>query len=637
MQRRFEQNKIYTNVGTILISVNPYQRLPLYTEQVLKKYTSRGLGVVDMPPHVFNIAHDAFYGVTSFSKGQSIIISGESGAGKTEATKQCLQYLAAIAGSTSDVEKKVLRANPILEAFGNAKTLRNDNSSRFGKYLEIYLDEKGRISSSATENYLLEKIRVVQPSLKERNFHIFYQLVKAASSKLRQKLKLKEDAGKYNYLKSCTDVPSIDDTRDYKEVIEAFRELGISDSEREQTFRICAAILHLGNCTFTDGKNHSGGCQVNEKAVLRDAAELLGVNGDKLLERLTTREIRVRGQSAAKAVMGAEEASDTRHALCKFVYGRMFDWIVARINKSMPGGGGGRSIGILDIFGFEIFEKNSFEQLCINFTNERLQQHFNRHTFKLEQNIYCSEGIDFDEIDYIDNQPMVDLITKKPHGVLPLLDEELRIPKGSDETFLAKLETKQCKNPVFKRQMKKRAHFAIKHYAGKVLYHCKGFLEKNRDTLTEDLVEILQTSNQPLLQELYPSDMQISSKQRKSSLATQFQQQLTRLMHSLNATQPHYIRCIKPNNDKAPMKFVAKNCHEQLLYSGVFEAVAIRKQGFPFRLSHEEFEKRYSICLGKTSALSNQSSVKGRCKLILNEMKCDPKNTRIGSSRVLYR
>uniref|UniRef100_A0A7S4DMC0 Myosin motor domain-containing protein n=1 Tax=Lotharella globosa TaxID=91324 RepID=A0A7S4DMC0_9EUKA len=643
LRKRFERNEIYTNVGTILISVNPYQRLPLYTDQVLKKYINRGLGVVDMPPHIFNIAHDAFYGVTSFGQNQSIIISGESGAGKTEATKQCLQYLARIAGSLNDVEKKVLQANPILEAFGNAKTLRNDNSSRFGKYLEIFFDSKGRIAGSSTESYLLEKIRVVSQASKERNFHIFYQLTKAAPAETRRSLSL-GNPGTYAYLRQCTDVPSIDDARDFKEVMGAFKDLKFHTDEIHGLFEICSGILALGNCTFTsDGKK----TMLKESEYLGIAAKHLGVSPGVLRERMTTREIRIRGGrdlEATKALMTVEQASETRHAVCKFVYGRMFNWLVKRINKAMSQGGvnckGMKSIGILDIFGFEIFEHNSFEQLCINFTNEMLQQHFNKHTFKLEQAMYTAEGIQFDAIDFIDNQPMLDLITKKPHGVLPLLDEELVVPKGSDKGFLQKLVMKQAKNVVFKRQMKKPDHFVIKHYAGRVLYDSHGFLEKNRDTLTEELVEMLQDSKKPLLQALYPKGKTLSAKQRKSSLSSQFQSQLNRLMRNLNMTQPHYVRCIKPNNDKAPMKFVPRNCFEQLLYSGVFEAVAIRKQGFPFRLPHDEFEKRYSINLDDSahkSKLSSASTLKAKCEVILNAIKCDKANRRIGKTRVLYR
>ncbi len=635
LRKRFEDNKIYTNVGTILISVNPYQRLPLYTDAVIKRYINRGLGVVDMPPHVYNIAHDSFYGVTSFGKNQSVVISGESGAGKTEATKTCLQYLARIAGSVSGVEKKVLQANPILEAFGNAKTIRNDNSSRFGKYLEVFFDAKGRITDSATENYLLEKIRVVNPAPRERNFHIFYQITKAAPSALRTKLKLGKPTD-YTYLRACVDVDTIDDDKEFKEVMQAFGDLGIAKSESEGMFAVCAGILALGNVTFqNDGKATS----VKDKSWLSTAADVLQIDAKSLEKTLVSRTLRIRGQSNTQVNMDATQSSDTRHALCKFMYGKMFDWLVKRINKSMGKGNAGlkkqlKYIGILDIFGFEIFKHNSFEQLCINFTNEMLQQHFNRHTFKLEEAMYVSEGIQFDHIEFIDNQPMLDLIRKKPIGILPLLDEELVVPRGSDKTFLAKMIQKQSKNPVFKRQMKKPMNFIVKHYAGQVSYDANGFLEKNRDTLTEDLVEMLQTSKLGMLNVLYPPDMQMSAKARKSSLSRQFQGQLDRLMRNLNATEPHYIRCIKPNNDKAPMSFVPQNCYEQLLYSGVFEAVAIRKQGFPFRLSHKEFNKRYAICC-KTEPSS--SSDRAACKDIIVMMKLDTKNTQIGKTRVLYR
>ncbi|GAB5362911.1 hypothetical protein AAMO2058_000839200 [Amorphochlora amoebiformis] len=641
LRKRFESDKIYTNVGSILISVNPYQRLPLYTESVLRKYAERSLGA-ELPPHVFNIAHEAYTGVRSFGKNQSIIISGESGAGKTEATKQCLQYLARVAGSVSDVEKKVLQANPILEAFGNAKTLRNDNSSRFGKYLEIFLDSKGRISESETENYLLEKVRVVQPASKERNFHIFYQLTKAASTDLRRKLKLAPPSS-YSFLRGCVDVDTIDDTSEFNDLITAFKDLGVPDSERDEVFSICAAILSLGNATFRDNPTlHRASAKDPEATTV--ASGLLGVEIKELETALTTREIRIRGREPTLVGLNQKEATHARDALCKFVYGRLFDWLVRRVNKAMRPKGdaeakssrrqGMKSIGILDIFGFEIFDHNSFEQLCINFTNEMLQQHFNQNTFKLEQAMYRSEGILFDEIEFIDNQPMLDLITKKPNGILPMLDEELVLPKGSDKTFLQRMARNHKSNKVFESQMKLPHCFAVKHYAGKVLYDSNGFLEKNRDTLSETVIETLQGTKMPLLKKLYPKQQMISARERKSSLAKQFQGQLSRLMRSLNQTQPHYIRCIKPNNDKAPMCFIAKNCHEQLLYSGVFEAVAIRKQGFPFRLKLEEFVSRYSVCVNNDVGSGGLSS---KCRNILEKMGCEKTNTRLGKSRVLYR
>jgi myosin heavy subunit len=620
-------------------------RLPLYGEDTIRKYKNRRQGEI-MPPHVYDIAHDSFYRMTSFQKLQSIVISGESGAGKTECTKQALQYLAAIAGSTNNVEQKILSANPVLEAFGNAKTLRNDNSSRFGKYMEIFFDHNNRISGCATENYLLEKIRVVMPGEGERNFHIFYQLCVAAPPALRKRLHLKTDPGKYDYLKTCVDVDGMDDEKEFKDVMAAFEALDFADEERDGMYDMVAAILALGNVKFREARP-------DESEVVRDAAgqwlesaaSLLRIAPDVLGDALVHREVRVRGQEKTMANLDLTGAVDNRNALCKFVYGAMFDWLVQRINKSMKkgsGGGGSKSsssglyIGILDIFGFEIFKHNSFEQLCINYTNEMLQQHFNNNTFKLEEEIYNTEGITWEAIDFIDNEPMIDLITKRRVGILPLLDEELKLlGRGNDKSFLSKLFDKQSSNPVMVKSVKAaRGTFTVRHFAGKVTYTVEGFLEKNRDTLTEDLVDMLRGSEHPFLQILYPADSAVSTGQRKASLSKQFQRQLKDLMGQLYATEPHYIRCIKPNDTKSALRFIPRNCYEQLTYSGVFEAVAIRKKGFPFRLKHEAFVDRYAkLCKGDTSG----GSAKAQCKAIAKAMGLDLKNIQVGRTMVLYR
>lgn len=642
LRKRFEGGDIYTNIGNILISINPYKRLPLYTDEVVRKYTKRKMGA-QLPPHVFDIAHDAYYRMTAFSQLQSIIISGESGAGKTECTKQCLQYLAARAGSASGVENKVLQANPVLEAFGNAKTLRNDNSSRFGKYMEIFFDGAAQISGAATKNYLLEKIRVVQPGPGERNFHIFYQLSKAAPEAVRRRLSVRSNPSDYAYLSSCTDVSTIDDEREMRDLICAFADLGIGDEERNHYFDLVGAILALGNIKFRETRPDES--QVEEKNSaewLDTAARILQLDRSTLAEKLVTRELRVRGQQTTTCALGTDAASDSRHALCKFIYGRMFDHLVTRINESMKkeNRGGTRSasglyIGILDIFGFEIFEHNSFEQLCINYTNEMLQQHFNNNTFKLEEQVYESEGIQWEAITFIDNEPMIELITKKRVGVLAMLDEELIVPRGSDANFLSKLNDKQGRNPAFgrPRNMDPKC-FVIRHYAGEVTYNCDGFLDKNRDTLTEDLVTMLQTSSHALLNELYPPSESISRADRKSSLSKQFQRQLKSLMGQLYATEPHYIRCIKPNDAKQPLSFVPRNCYEQLTYSGVFEAVAIRKKGFPFRLPHQEFVDRYGkLCKGSLDG----GDLRSKCRKIISQMSLDSTNVQVGRTRVLYR
>jgi hypothetical protein len=374
---------------------------------------------------------------------------------------------------------------------------------------------------------------------------------------------------------------------------------------------------------------------------LETAAKLLQLEATSLASALVHREVRVRGQEKTFANLDTTQASDSRHALCKFVYGRMFDWLVERINRSMKESSKSTSstsqyIGILDIFGFEIFEHNSFEQLCINFTNEMLQQHFNNNTFKLEEEIYVNEGITWDAIDFIDNEPMIELITKKRIGILPMLDEELKLPGGSDVKFLARLQDKQSRNQVMVKTRQRNA-FCVRHFAGEVTYDVLGFLEKNRDTLTEDLVDMLRSSKHPYLKSLYPDDEAVSTSSRKASLAKQFQKQLKDLMGQLYATEPHYIRCIKPNDEKAPLKFVPRNCYEQLTYSGVFEAVAIRKKGFPFRLKHQDFVDRYEKCLKQSDVKGGGTDVKGRAKNIAKCMKLNMKNFQVGRSLVLYR
>eukprot|EP00462_Mataza_sp_D1_P024235 CAMPEP_0175127448 /NCGR_PEP_ID=MMETSP0087-20121206/4390_1 /TAXON_ID=136419 /ORGANISM="Unknown Unknown, Strain D1" /LENGTH=1428 /DNA_ID=CAMNT_0016409423 /DNA_START=43 /DNA_END=4329 /DNA_ORIENTATION=+ len=629
LKKRFEDNKIYTNVGTICISVNPYQMLPIYGRDMIEKYMFRG--TEERPPHVFNIAHNAFKGMKEFNVNQSIIISGESGAGKTEATKQCLNYIAAIAGSVGGVEKKVLQANPILEAFGNAKTIRNDNSSRFGKYMELFFEpEDGRICGASTTNYLLEKIRVVQQAGNERNYHIFYQIVKCVNDSEKRRLMV-NSVNDFIYLTGggCVDVPSINDERDFQDLEAAWKELLFTPKEIADIYAIVCGVLHLGNLDMGKGEN----ADIRDKSWAQNAAKLWEIPEAAMIKALTIRTLRIRGQAPMDVALKSHEASDTRHALGKFVYGTLFDWLVQKINSCMGSSKKSKSIGILDIFGFEIFKYNSFEQLCINYTNEMLQQHFNHQTFKLEEQIYKQERITFKHVEFIDNKPMIELITDKPHGILPLLDEELVVPRGSDKGFLGKLIERQRKNKTFKTVLKNPDEFVVKHYAGDVPYNCNGFLEKNRDTLTEDLKEAVQASTQPLLSVLFPKGGESSGRSNKSSLSKQFQQQLNTLMACLNKTEPHYIRCIKPNNDKAALQFVPKQCFEQLTYSGVFEAVSIRKQGFPFRLTHEVFAKRYNCIIGDPS----YSNAKSGCEAIISGCKMSRDNTQMGTTLVLYR
>ena len=441
----------------------------------------------------------------------------------------------------------------------------------------------------------------------------------------------------YAFTASCTDVASIDDGKDFADVEQAFKDLGFSDDERVGLYALVVGVASVGNVKFRETRPDESEPDPSTQEWLEAAAHNFGVNVDVLGKALTTREIRIRGQEKIFAVQDTKQATDAAAALAKFAYSRMFDWLVERVNKSMGGSSGAQSgmlfIGILDIFGFEIFKHNSFEQLCINFTNEMLQQHFNNNTFKLEEQVYRSEGIKFEHIDFIDNEPMIELITGKRIGVLSILDEELIVPGGSDAGFMAKLKEEQARNPVYVPDSKVRTNFGIKHYAGVVVYDGNGFLEKNRDMLYLDLIEMLQSSTSSFINLLYPPDMEVTAKDRKSSLSRQFQGQLSHLMKQLYRTEPHYIRCIKPNEHKKPLNFVAQNCFEQLTYSGVFEAVAIRKQGYPFRLSHSDFAERYSkICTGISA-----SAPRDKCAAVIKKLKLNEENVRIGKTRVLYR
>jgi len=639
LKKRFKQNEIYTNVGTILISLNPYKSLPLYTPSVLNSYINRGSKKLD--PHVFEIADAAYANLREKNLGQSIVISGESGAGKTECTKQCLQYIAEIAGSTNTVgpEERILLSNPILEAFGNAKTLRNNNSSRFGKYVEIFFDVRSNICGASNTSYLLEKSRVVFQTPNERNYHIFYQLCVGLDASAKAKYRL-ADCTSYAYLNQsgCTSIDGVDDADEFSEVQRAMKSLDFTNAEMDDIFCICAAVLHLGNVTFTSTGDRAS--KVSSPKALEDAAALLQVKREQLEQVCVTRKMQVAGQAPISIGLGADQAKAARDALSKFIYEKLFEWLVQRINKSIGRGSAakGRSIGILDIFGFEIFKKNSFEQLCINFTNEKLQQFFNQHTFKLEEKCYQDEQIKFSHVSYIDNQPVLDLIENRPQGILPSIDEELRMPKGSDKTWVDKLLNTHRSNQQFSPDRASADCFIVKHYAGAVTYDSSGFLEKNKDQLNDDAYSLLQTSAFKFLASLFPEDQAPSASgglAKKISLGTKFTRQLGELMQALHATEPHYIRCVKPNPNKAPMEFEGQMVFEQLTYAGVFEAITIRKQGFPFRLTHVEFFQRYKCLFPNTHRWS--SNVVENCKTLIAHMGQDLSKVQIGTTKVLYR
>jgi len=636
LRRRFEKSKIYTAIGNIIISINPYTRIEgLYERRTILKYRSLLEEHRKHEPHVFVPAHNAF-ATLSFENGlnQSIIISGESGAGKTEAAKQCLSYIGAVAGSLSNVEQKVFQANPILEAFGNAKTIRNNNSSRFGKYVDMAFDKNLQIAGAVTTNYLLEKIRVVAQAQNERNYHIFYFLTSGADRSLKESLGLSK-AADYSLcaMGGCTTIAGMSDPKEFADVQEAWDILGFSQDEVSSVYQIVASILHLGNVTFSEKKirGRDPTAEIDDNYPLKWAASLLEVDEDYLAQAIITQKV-----VDSRKELSPQGAMDQRDNFCKFVYSKMFDWLVIKINESMvPGVKIHKKIGILDIFGFEIFDLNSLEQLCINYCNERLQNLFNRTVFEKEQRIYKEENIGGVHVEHVDNGPILKLIEQtRPLGLLAALDEELRTPGGNIARYKQNIDGTSSRSKFYRRG-KTDMSFILTHYAGDVLYTVEEFMEKNKDSLSADLAELASKCGNGLMKTLFGRAGSMSSRKRKATLCKQFKTNLDKLMKILDLTQPHYIRCIKPNDSKEALYFVAKSCLEQLTYSGVFEAVKIRKSGYPYRLRHDEFVKRYKCILEE----GNQRCGAGRkgCQDIVKFLKLNPETIKTGKTMMLYR
>mmetsp|Transcript_9418 Transcript_9418/g.16611 ORF Transcript_9418/g.16611 Transcript_9418/m.16611 type:complete len:1918 (+) Transcript_9418:318-6071(+) len=630
LRERFErQQQIYTWIGTILISINPYETFPIYGVENIYAYKNRGNRILD--PHVYVVADEALKPLLEYGENHSILISGESGAGKTWATKQCLAYLtevtqrggAQVASSgASSVEGKILAANPILEAFGNAKTVRNDNSSRFGRFMEIHFDTScgsGQIVGAHTVNYLLEKSRVVDQAQGERNFHIFHYLTGQFKPELRKRYKVDGSVQAFKYLPQQTvGVEHHDDSKECAKMHQALEEMGFSDAETDGLFRYVAAILHLGNVEFEEHGSTGSKIASGSKANLEAICDLLSVDSEKLSSALTMH-ISQQRDGLLKRAFNTKMASDARNALARHLYNRLFEYIIRRINHALlvnkdvalrsqssrnvsaagrKASGDTSFIGLLDIFGFEIFEINSFEQLCINFANEKLQQMFNRHTFTLEEQTYIDEGVPFEKIEFHDSQPLLTFLGMSASGaaavhdgVFQLLDEQTAI-NGTDEKFLQAVVSRHTtKRALFSDRCKSRTAFQVFHYAGAVEYETSGFVYKNADKLYENLETAIEESSSEVVRTIFSKGD--TGQTVKKTQASTFMKQLSQLEDRTNATFPRYIRCVKPNELKRPGIFNSPSCLEQLRFAGVFEAVAIRKRGYPFRKTHEGFFATY--------------------------------------------
>uniref|UniRef100_A0A3Q3JGP6 Myosin motor domain-containing protein n=1 Tax=Monopterus albus TaxID=43700 RepID=A0A3Q3JGP6_MONAL len=501
--RFLESNHIYTYCGIVLVAINPYEQLQIYGEEVINAYSGQNMG--DMDPHIFAVAEEAYKQMARDERNQSIIVSGESGAGKTVSAKYAMRYFATVGGSSNDsnVEEKVMASSPIMEAIGNAKTTRNDNSSRFGKYIQIGFNRGYHIIGASMRTYLLEKSRVVFQAEDERNYHIFYQLCASASLPEFRDLGLSSaEDFTYTSLGENIFIESVNDAEDFIKTIEAFTLLGIKESSQSNIFKIIASILHLGNieiCPERDGES----CHIPRGDLhLKHFCRLLGVEPKQLEHWLCNRKLAIATETYVKK-MSSKQATNARDALAKHIYAHMFDWIVQNINVALHTTSKQHSfIGVLDIYGFETFEANSFEQFCINYANEKLQQQFNSHVFKLEQEEYMKEQIPWTMIDFYDNQPCIDLIETRL-GILDLLDEECKVPKGTDQNWAQKLYKQHASSAHFQKPRMSNISFIILHFADKVEYQCEGFLEKNRDTVYEEQINILKASQFQLVADLF--------------------------------------------------------------------------------------------------------------------------------------
>ncbi|XP_040437558.1 LOW QUALITY PROTEIN: myosin-7-like, partial [Falco naumanni] len=653
-----------TYSGLFCVTVNPYKPLPLYGAEVVAAH--RGKKRREAPPHIFSVADSAYQNMLTDRENQAVLITGESGAGKTVNTKRVLQYLASVAavgdrekeaanGAKGTLEDQIIQANPALEAFGNAKTLRNDNSSRFGKFIRIHFGATGKLASADIETYLLEKSRVTFQLKAERNYHIFYQILSNKKPELLELLLVTTNPYDYSYVcQGEVTVASIDDAEELLATDSAFDVLGFTAEEKAGAYKLTGAIMHLGNVRFKQ-KQREEQAEPDGTEDADKSAYLMGLNSADLLKGLCHPRVKVGNEYVTKG-QNVQQVSYSIGALAKAVYEKMFNWMVTRINSSLDAQQPRQHfIGVLDIAGFEIFDFNSFEQLCINFTNEKLQQFFNHHMFVLEQEEYKKEGIEWEFIDFgMDLQACIDLI-EKPMGIMSILEEECMFPQASDMTFKAKLYANhlgKSANLGKPRDAKGKpeAHFSLAHYAGTVDYNVAGWLEKNRDPLNETVVGLYQKSALKLLAGLFSNYAGADAggdggkgkgaKKKGSSFQTVsalHRENLNKLMANLKTTHPHFVRCLIPNERKEPGVMDNPLVMHQLRCNGVLEGIRICRKGFPNRILYGDFRQRYRI-LNPAAIPEGQfiDSRKGAEKL-LGSLDVDHSQYKLGHTKVFFK
>uniref|UniRef100_A0A8D2LSK3 Unconventional myosin-X-like n=1 Tax=Varanus komodoensis TaxID=61221 RepID=A0A8D2LSK3_VARKO len=646
LYQRYQQDHIYTNIGSILVSVNPYKPIPgLYDAAAIDLYRQHCLG--ELPPHIFATASECYSCLWRRHDSQCILISpGTGNAGKTESTKLLLKFLSAVSqtslgGPASEksthVEEAIMESSPILEAFGNAKTVYNNNSSRFGKFIQLHFSQNGHIQGGRVTDCILRFNRVVHQNPGERNYHIFYALLAGVSGEQKEALALLEPKS-YRYLNQsgCITNENLDDNEMFSKVMTALEVMGFSSEEIRDIFKLLSGILQLGNIEFMT----AGGAQIATNAVLNNVSELLGLDTFQLSEVLTQRSMFLRGEEISSPLT-VEQAADSRDSLAMALYSQCFSWIISRINSKIKGKENFKSVGILDIFGFENFQVNRFEQFNINYANEKLQEYFNKHIFSLEQLEYNREGISWEAIDWMDNAECLDLIEKKL-GLLALVNEESRFPKGTDSTLLEKLHSQHGNNQYYMKPRVTDFQFGIQHYAGEVLYDVRGFLEKNRDTFRDDILNMLKDSRLDFIYDLFErvsscsseDTLKMGTQRRRPTVSSQFRDSLHSLMATLSVCNPLFIRCIKPNLEKAPDLFSPGVVLKQLRYSGMLETVKVRRAGFPVRRLFQDFLLRYKMLLKNWN---NPDSAKAACAALLQTYDSTQREWKLGKTKVFLK
>ncbi|XP_072927407.1 unconventional myosin-Ib-like isoform X1 [Hemitrygon akajei] len=654
LKERFSKNEIYTYIGSVVISVNPYKMLPIYGQEKINKY--RNANFYELSPHIYAIADEAYRSLRDRNKDQCVLITGESGSGKTEASKLVMSYIAAVCGKgeeVNQVKEQLLQSNPILEAFGNAKTIRNDNSSRFGKYMDIEFDFKGDPLGGVISNYLLEKSRVVKRLKGERNFHIFYQLLAGGSPEMLERLKVLRDGNQYVYLNSDkTSLTGVNDAANFDAVKSAMSVIGFDKSEMDSIWDTVAVVLKLGNITMKAESQSSGmdHCYIDDIKALREICTLIDLDETVLEQALCSRTVEAKSEKV-KMTLSAAQSSYARDALAKNLYDRLFNWLVNRINESIQVKGKveKKVMGVLDIYGFEIFENNSFEQLVINYCNEKLQQLFIELTLKEEQEEYVREGIEWTQINYFDNAIICDLIENNQRGILAMLDEEcLRPGNVTEMTFLQKLnqifsgherfESKETQSSKFITDVTLPANcFRVQHYAGKVTYNCAEFIDKNNDLLYRDLSKAMWQAKHTLIKSFFSEgDSKKTLLKRPPTAGSQFKASVSYLMKNLRAKNPNYIRCIKPNETKSSVKFEDAVVQIQIKYLGLMENVRVRRAGYAYRHHYKPCLERYKM-LCKQTWPNWKGKDRDGIKVLMIELNIPPEEYTFGRTKIFIR